>query len=185
MPRSKEYIEDEVADKAMHLFWDKGFKSTSTRMLEEATGINKFSIYSSFGSKKGLFLAGLKRYVEQAAPIIQKLKNSSNGKAGIKTYFYDFLAFSEQNKCNNGCFMNNTILEFGKTPDPEINAEVRQYHANLKALFVNNLRQEPKLAPNQIEQQADALIIALVGLASASKFFNTTELHHFIEETFK
>ena len=56
MARKKEYIEEEVIDKAMHLFWKKGYENTSMKMLEKEMGINKFSIYSSFGNKDGVFI---------------------------------------------------------------------------------------------------------------------------------
>ncbi|GAK75996.1 transcriptional regulator [Nonlabens ulvanivorans] len=54
MARKKEYIESEVIEKAMTLFWRNGYENTSMQMLEKEMGINKFSIYSSFGSKHGV-----------------------------------------------------------------------------------------------------------------------------------
>ena len=56
MARRKNYIEEEVIEKAMTLFWRNGYETTSMHMLEQEMGINKFSIYSSFGSKQGVFL---------------------------------------------------------------------------------------------------------------------------------
>jgi len=52
MARKKEYIEEEVIENAMYLFWQNGYENTSMKMLEQEMGINKFSIYSSFGSKQ-------------------------------------------------------------------------------------------------------------------------------------
>lgn len=62
MARKKEYIESEVIEKAMTLFWRNGYENTSMQMLEKEMGINKFSIYSSFGSKHGVFVESLKTY---------------------------------------------------------------------------------------------------------------------------
>ncbi|MEE3245254.1 MAG: helix-turn-helix domain-containing protein, partial [Bacteroidota bacterium] len=59
MARLKQYNEEDVLFKAMNLFWKNGFEATSVKMLESELGINKFSIYSSFGSKNGLFLSSL------------------------------------------------------------------------------------------------------------------------------
>ena len=59
MARKKEYIEDEVIEKAMALFWRNGYETTSIQMLEKEMGINKFSIYSSFGNKEGVFIERL------------------------------------------------------------------------------------------------------------------------------
>jgi AcrR family transcriptional regulator len=62
MARKKEYQEDLVLEKAMHTFWANGFENTSLRILEKDMGINQFSIYSSFGSKQGLFIEVLKKH---------------------------------------------------------------------------------------------------------------------------
>ena len=56
MARRKQYDEQVVLEKAMNLFWRNGYEATSMQMLEKEMGINKFSIYSSFGNKHGLFL---------------------------------------------------------------------------------------------------------------------------------
>ena len=61
MPRNKTYNEEDVVEKALNVFWQNGYESTSMQMLEKAMGINKFSIYSSFESKHGLFLECLKQ----------------------------------------------------------------------------------------------------------------------------
>ena len=60
MARKKAYIEEQVIEKAMNLFWRNGYESTSVRMLENEMGINQFSIYASFGSKQGVFKESIK-----------------------------------------------------------------------------------------------------------------------------
>ena len=60
MVENKKYNEQEVVEKAMNLFWKNGYEGTSMQMLEKEMGINKFSIYASFGNKHGLFLESLK-----------------------------------------------------------------------------------------------------------------------------
>jgi AcrR family transcriptional regulator len=62
MPRQRGFEPDEVLDKAMRLFWRQGYNNTSVQELEEAMGINRFSIYATFESKHDLFLATLERY---------------------------------------------------------------------------------------------------------------------------
>lgn len=74
MARKKEYIEDEVIERAMNLFWRNGYESTSMQMLEKEMGINKFSIYSSFGSKHGVFLESLKSYKGKVSTLLEKFK---------------------------------------------------------------------------------------------------------------
>ena len=70
MARKKEYTENEVIEKAMALFWRNGFETTSMQMLEKEMGINKFSIYSSFGNKNGVLLESIKCYRKNMSKIL-------------------------------------------------------------------------------------------------------------------
>ncbi len=65
MGRAREFDVDEAVDRALHLFWSKGYEGTSLSDLTEALGINRPSLYSAFGSKEGLFTRALARYVSQ------------------------------------------------------------------------------------------------------------------------
>ena len=70
MPRSKEYIKEEVLEAATTLFWTKGFEGTSMNDLVEQTGLNKHSMYSEFGDKEGLFLACMDYYVYESNKVV-------------------------------------------------------------------------------------------------------------------
>ena len=54
MPRVKQFNEDEVLNKAMELFWKKGYNATSMQDIVDYLGINRASLYSTFGGKKNL-----------------------------------------------------------------------------------------------------------------------------------
>ena len=58
----KQFDRDEVIERAMDLFWQRGYESTSVDDLVEATGINRGSLYGTFGDKRRLFLATIDRY---------------------------------------------------------------------------------------------------------------------------
>lgn len=62
MARPREFDHDEVLDRAVDVFWRRGFEGTSIRDLEEATDLNRGSLYGAFGDKENLFLAVLDRY---------------------------------------------------------------------------------------------------------------------------
>ena len=62
MGRPREFDEDDVLEKAMHVFWEKGFDSSSLADLQEATGLTKSSLYKAFESKEGLFRRVVDRY---------------------------------------------------------------------------------------------------------------------------
>ena len=62
MGRKKQYDRDDLIGKAMEIFRDHGFAGTSTQMLVDGLGVNRFSLYAEFGSKQALFDAALERY---------------------------------------------------------------------------------------------------------------------------
>jgi AcrR family transcriptional regulator len=62
MARPREFDEDHVLERAMHVFWDKGYEAASLADLQEATGLTKSSLYKAFDSKVGLFRRVLDRY---------------------------------------------------------------------------------------------------------------------------
>ena len=64
MGRPKNFSRGEVLEKAMPVFWKHGFADTSLQDLERATGVNKSGLYTEFRDKEDLFLACLRRYLE-------------------------------------------------------------------------------------------------------------------------
>ena len=62
MPRVKLFDEKEVLTKAMNLFWRKGYSATSVQDLVNHLGINRGSLYDTFGNKEQLFNQSLALY---------------------------------------------------------------------------------------------------------------------------
>ena len=185
MARKKAYIEEEVIDKAMRLFWRNGYESTSMQMLEKEMGINKFSIYSSFGSKHGVFLESLKSYKKKVNSIFDKFQNSNNGVDDIKNFFYDSVNFCHQEGNQKGCLLTNTYNEFSETEDELIRAEMTSFMENLKKLLIVKLRMDATKDEETISKQANFLLLAKLGLAAASRVNSQKEIEDYIEMTFK
>lgn len=62
--RPREFDIDEALDKAMVLFWEKGYDGTSLAELAATMGITKPSLYAAFTDKQTLFEAALTRYAD-------------------------------------------------------------------------------------------------------------------------
>ena len=62
MPRKKQFGVDDVMHKAMVAFWDHGYQATSLQDLVECMGINRASLYDTFGDKYSLFIETLHSY---------------------------------------------------------------------------------------------------------------------------
>ena len=185
MARKKEYNEDVVVEKAMHLFWKNGYEATSMQMLEKEMGINKFSIYSSFGNKHGLFLESIKCYKEKTKSLFENFKNAKNGVGDIKQFFYDSVAINQQQGNKNGCLVTNTYNEFAESEDELITEQMNLFMDNLKQLFIDKLRMDASKDEDTVLRQANYLLLAKHGLAAASRVNNQKEIEDYIEMTFK
>lgn len=60
--RPRAFDRDAALDKALALFWAKGFEGVSIADLTDATGVNPPSLYAAFGNKEALFREALDRY---------------------------------------------------------------------------------------------------------------------------
>jgi AcrR family transcriptional regulator len=65
--RPREFDADEVLDRALDVFWRKGYEGASLSELTEAMGINRPSLYAAFGNKEELFRKALDRYADGPA----------------------------------------------------------------------------------------------------------------------
>lgn len=184
MARKKKYNEDEVIEKAMHLFWRNGYETTSMQMLEKEMGINKFSIYSSFGSKDGVFLESIKCYKKKLNDILIPLKNTDQGIEGLKQYFYDFIAFSKNEHFGKGCLITNAANELQEDAAPEIKAELKKFTTEIRNQFKLALQKEGQQDAAILDRKADYFIISMFGLASASRVFQKNQLDNYIENVF-
>ena len=185
MARKKEYIESEVVEKAMHLFWRNGYENTSMQKLEKEMGINKFSIYSSFGNKHGIFLESLKCYKTKVSTMFEKFKNASNGIEDIKQFFYDSVNIGYQDGFEKGCLVTNTYNEFSDSDDELVKDQMTSFMDNLKNLFIEKLKMDASKDENTILKQANYLVLAKHGLAAATRVNSKKEIEDYIEITFK
>ena len=74
MPRPKSFDPEVVLTKAMGVFWDKGYDAASISDLTAAMGINRFSLYDTFGDKHTLYLKALESYEQSVlVPVVETI----------------------------------------------------------------------------------------------------------------
>ena len=112
MPRVKSFDEEEVLAKAMHLFWKQGYAATSIQDLVTYLGINRASLYDTFGDKEQLFKKSFALYRKQSIEGISQLLNShSNVRDGFYTLFNKAIDEALLDPDRKGCFAVNNTTE--------------------------------------------------------------------------
>jgi len=121
MARKKEFDEDELLEKAVNLFWKKGYHATSAQDLVDGLGINRSSLYNTYTDKRTLFTKSLKMYQQQRTGVmISTLQQSRNIAETIKLIFNNIIEEDMADTTKKGCFMVNTAVELSMQ-DAEIN----------------------------------------------------------------
>jgi len=188
MSRKKEYKEDAVVEKAMHTFWANGYENTSLRMLEKDMGINQFSIYSSFGSKKGLFVEVLKKYRSHVKEFFLKdLLNSEADLSDIQGFFRSYGHGIQSGENPHGCLMMNTGMEVDEK-DPDTASELNTHFYFLRTTFyllLEKAKHNKDLVPNFDSQKyALFLVGSLQGLSLFAKIHTKKEVDEYIDTIF-
>ena len=112
MARPKSFVKEEVLDRAVSLFWQRGFHATSISQLIDHLGINRASLYDTFGGKEALFQQAFQRYRDQNKELTRKLLESHDSvKEAFRTMLY--LALEEPDSASEprGCFVVNATAE--------------------------------------------------------------------------
>lgn len=112
MPREIIFNKDEVVEKAKNLFWLKGYNATSMQDLVEATGLNRSSIYNSFGSKMQMYQLALDKYQKEAIDFFDVITYANiNGFDSIKKVFDATLNIMHSDFNRRGCMFVNCNTE--------------------------------------------------------------------------
>lgn len=125
--RPKEFDVEKALDTAMRVFWSKGYYQTSVQDLVEAMGINRGSLYDTFGDKRDLFLAVFDRYTEKVKKeSLEQLKQSGSALQLLKKYFNKRFRLIEEYGVKPGCLVTNAVVEMA-VYDDEIRKRVHRY----------------------------------------------------------
>jgi AcrR family transcriptional regulator len=130
--RPKEFDREEVLRRAIPVFWEKGFATTSTDELVRAMGIGRQSLYDTFGDKRRLFLEALRVYnTDSIAAVLRKLRDGPTALEAIERVLVD-LAEAQGKARSLGCMGVNAVCELAGE-DAEVRALIATGGALLEA----------------------------------------------------
>ena len=139
MPRTKTFDENEVLNKAMELFWKKGFHATSLQDIVETLGINRASLYNTYGDKMQLFRSAIDQYLSGN---YSRLETVLSSEENVHEAFRRLFEGALEQACNDpekkGCFLVNIAAEF--VPGPaEISNILQQNRRAITDIFKKRL----------------------------------------------
>jgi AcrR family transcriptional regulator len=148
MGRPKKFNRQGVLERALPVFWRRGFADASLHELEVATGVNKSGLYSEFKDKEDLFMQSLRYYLETLE------------KQGLLTAvplgWNNIERFLKLGPCTlegqKGCFAVSSMREFAILP-PEAVDIITRSRSKLKQLIAKNIEVErPKMNADSLAE---------------------------------
>ena len=129
MGRPRAFDVDEALDKALVVFWKKGYEGASLSELTGAMGINPPSLYACFGNKEGLFRRALDRYEEQQGCYIDEALAAPTAREAVER----LLCRAASKQCEEGHPQGCMLVTAGLTGGEESSAIREELAARRKA----------------------------------------------------
>ena len=169
MARQREFDVDEVLQRAMRVFWRRGYVGTSMADIYEATGLKPGSLYAAFKDKDALFRSAFERY---AAFFRSTLPKDQSGLAAIRNWLELQARLAVEDVDRAGCLIVNTVAE-REAHSPATQALANGRLQEIRDYFVRHLTlavQAGDLPANvRVDVQADALLGAVISIMTLGR----------------
>jgi TetR/AcrR family transcriptional repressor of nem operon len=172
MSRPKSFSESDVLERALDVFWQRGYQGVGLTELLNEMGIARQSLYDTFGNKRQLFIKTIEHYRDtRLARALALLERDGSPVQNVK----DVVRFFEQlalDKRARGCLVANSLVEVGSQ-----DSEIRELLAHTLGLLENSISKALRRAQRAGELPAGrspraiarALTNALIGMAVSGK----------------
>lgn len=185
----KHFDQTAVLGAAVRLFWREGLATTGMQDIVTATGVNRSSLYATFGGKRELYLAALDRYLdEHALPAFTRLANDPRGLPAIAQFFGQLI----RTRCSGerarwGCLMVNAHAG-PESADPDVRRRLDHHHKQLRNALRDALATAYRLhhlrSTVDINQAAQQLALLAYGVNLRSRAGATAgELNRTVRHT--
>jgi AcrR family transcriptional regulator len=134
--RTRQFDVDEALDRALEVFWRKGYEGTSLADLTRSMRINRPSLYAAFGNKEELFRKALDRYQTGPQSFLTEAMAKPTARAVVEAIFSGFIRMQRGRDKARGCLIVCGALACGEEAEP-----VRQELAQLRQAAVTALRE--------------------------------------------
>lgn len=180
--RKLAFDKEAALEAAMHLFWQKGYVGASLADLTAAMGINKPSLYATFGNKEALFNLATQRYVEQKAePNTAWLSRLDlTLRERIRSFILAAVAGQCQEGTPKGCYITASISESSNLDMPASTRElVNRINRHMENVLIALLESDEQALSKGLKPKAKAIALSvntlLNGTAAMAKAGRTQQ----------
>src|SRR6476620_11268123 len=134
--RPRAFDPDAALERAMHVFWAKGYEGASLSNLTRAMRINRPSLYAAFGNKEQLFGKVLDRYMDGPVAYFGKALAAPKARAVVEEIFLGTTRMADP-RIPAGCLMVQGALACG---DASVRNEVAARRAAVEGALRRRLQ---------------------------------------------
>jgi AcrR family transcriptional regulator len=148
--RPRAFDPDVALERAMHVFWAKGYEGASLSNLTRAMRINRPSLYAAFGNKEELFRKVLDRYMDGPLAYFGKALAAPKARDVVEQIFFGAARMAGDPRNPAGCLVVQGALACGnaaRSVRKEIAARRAAAKAALRRRF-QRAKRERDLPPN-------------------------------------
>ncbi|QZH58213.1 TetR/AcrR family transcriptional regulator [Mycolicibacterium farcinogenes] len=169
--RPRSFDRDAALDKAILLFWERGYEATSTRDLSSALGIGIPSIYAAFGDKQCLFNEAVQVYDERYGGFINAaLREEATARGAFARILRQAPPRYTRRGLPNGCLI---VSGDDGTVDPDVRAALQRIRRQKTGELADKVSAD--IAAGDVPADTDAQALAqyvmstLSGIAQAAR----------------
>ena len=154
MSRTALYNRQEALERALKLFWQKGFHATSLKDIEEALDMRPGSIYAAFGSKDGLFQEALDYYARLGLTELERiLSHHESPLLGLAAYVRQLGGIRDKELPSQACMLVKSLLELGAREQAALQ-KVEMLLAGMETRFIDCFSAAQRLG--ELDNELDA-----------------------------
>jgi AcrR family transcriptional regulator len=148
--RPREFDPDAALDRAMAVFWRRGYEGATLPELTAAMGINRPSLYAAFGNKEQLFRKALDRYVTGPAGYIREALSRPTARDAVERLLAGAIGLLTDPRNPGGCLVVQGALACGEAAD-----SIRRELASHRAAGLDLIRKRLERAKRDGDLPAD------------------------------
>ncbi len=135
--RPRAFDPDAALDRAMHVFWTKGYEGAALSDLTQAMRINRPSLYAAFGNKERLFGRVLDRYMDGPVAYFGKALAAPKARDVVEEIFLGTARMADDPRTPAGCLLVQGALACG---DASVRKEVAARRAAVEVALRRRLQ---------------------------------------------